>query len=63
MLPALAGAITIFWYAVLTGRAFQMGLQNGALYEWAFAPTSVNWTAEITFDEAVTLAKQASALF
>jgi hypothetical protein len=41
---SLRGAVTVFWFAVLTRRAFFMWLPVGNQYEWAFNHKFINWT-------------------
>ena len=41
---SLAGAVTLFWLAVLQRRAFAMQFGPLGWYEWAFDQPSFNWT-------------------
>eukprot|EP00887_Chlorella_sp_A99_P002550 scaffold6.g2550.t1 len=41
---SLVGAITLFYFALLTDRAFQLDMGNGQQYAWGFRAPRVNWT-------------------
>ena len=41
---SLAGAVTLFWLAVLQRRAFAMQFGPLGWYEWAFDQPNFNWT-------------------
>jgi hypothetical protein len=44
---SLAGAITLFWVALLTNRAFLMDMGDGIKYEFAYDQPTINWSLDI----------------
>lgn len=43
---SLAGAITLFWVALLTNRAFLMDMGDGIKYEFAYDQPTINWSLD-----------------